>query len=236
MPSAKSKIVTLAIGDMHHPFAHPDTLPFLQAIRKKYKPTDIVCMGDEVDQASLSQYDKDPDGLSPGAELALAIERLQPFYKEFPVLKVCESNHTVRVYKQAFRAGIPEAFLKSYREWLQAPKGWQWSARWEVGGVLFEHGEPGTGPLAAVKAAQSNMQSTVIGHVHSYAGISQVANFRDKVFGMNVGCLIGVDAYAFKYMKLNRSKPILAAGIIDDGEPQLIHMKLDKHQRWVGKL
>ena len=39
----------LVISDMHHPYAHPDLVPFLKAIKAKFKPTDVVCIGDEAD-------------------------------------------------------------------------------------------------------------------------------------------------------------------------------------------
>ena len=39
----------LFISDMHIPYHHPDTFAFLAAAKKKYKPTRVVCVGDEVD-------------------------------------------------------------------------------------------------------------------------------------------------------------------------------------------
>lgn len=228
--------IVLAIGDMHYPFAHPDCVPFLKAIKKKYKPTQVVCMGDELDSASLSNYDINPDGLSPGDELAAAIEGLQDVYAEFPNVKVCESNHTVRVYKRAFKSGIPKAFLKSYRDFLEAPKGWEWAERWEIDDVIYEHGEPHTGRNAAIQATMLNMQSTVIGHVHSFGGVQYFANYKQSIFGFNVGCLIDNSAYAFDYAKMHKAKPTLGAGIINKGVPEFIPMILDKNGRWTGKL
>ena len=37
----------LVISDMHVPFHHPDAFDFLRALKKKYKPDRIVCIGDE---------------------------------------------------------------------------------------------------------------------------------------------------------------------------------------------
>jgi LmbE family N-acetylglucosaminyl deacetylase len=61
--------VVMAIGDLHYPFAHTDHLEFLKAVQKLYKPTQIVCMGDEIDGAAISNYDPNPDGYSPGQTL-----------------------------------------------------------------------------------------------------------------------------------------------------------------------
>lgn len=225
----------LAIGDLHAPFMHQDTVAFLKWVVKKHKPNVVVQMGDEIDAHALSDYDTDPDGMSPGDELKAGIEQLQEIYKLFPDTLVCTSNHTARPYRKAFKHGIPRAFLREYGEFLEAPKGWQWADTWEVDGILFEHGEGFSGRDAAIKAAMANMQSTVIGHVHSFAGVQYSANPRHLLFGFNVGCLIDVDAYAFAYGKKHKSKPIIGVGLIVKGVPQFIPMLLDRHGRWIGR-
>src|SRR6188768_104597 len=40
---------TLVIPDLQAPAHHPDALPFLCAVRDKYKPVNTVCIGDELD-------------------------------------------------------------------------------------------------------------------------------------------------------------------------------------------
>ncbi|MFN8994415.1 MAG: hypothetical protein ACK5X3_12235, partial [Pseudomonadota bacterium] len=107
----KTDSVVLAIPDMHHPFCHPDALPFLLALRDRVKPTTIVCLGDEIDAHALSKYPKNPDGLSAGQEFSKAREALYPFYKAFPEALVCESYHTVRGHKKGYEAGLPASFL-----------------------------------------------------------------------------------------------------------------------------
>ena len=39
----------LVISDQHAPYHHIDTLDFLAAIKKKYKPDTVVNIGDEMD-------------------------------------------------------------------------------------------------------------------------------------------------------------------------------------------
>ena len=230
------KTVVLAIPDLHCPFEHKDALPFLKAVKKLYKPTDVVCLGDEIDAHSLGNYDHDPDGMAAGAELEAAIDHLQDFYKLFPNVKVCTSNHTARPYRQAFKFGIPKAFLKGYSEFLAAPKGWKWADSWEVDGVIYEHGEGFSGASAAIKSADGNMQSTVIGHIHAFAGIQFSANSKHLIFGFNAGCLIDRHAYAFAYGKKIKSKPILGCGIIVNGVPTFIPLLLNSKGRWTRKL
>ncbi len=215
---------------------HQDAVAFLGEVKRIHKPTKIVLLGDELDMHALSDYDHDPDGLSAGDELNAGIAQIQPIYKMFPVAKVCTSNHTARPFRQAYKHGIPRAFLRDYREFLQAPKGWEWAERWEVDDVWYEHGEGFSGQNAAIKAALGNMNSTVIGHIHSFAGVQYNANPKHLVFGFNVGCLIDHKQYAFAYGRTIKNKPIIGVGVVTKGVPTFIPMSLDRHGRWTEKL
>lgn len=224
----------LAIPDQHFPFAHKDIFPFLKAVVKKYKPDVIINLGDELDMHALSSFEHDPDGFSAGHELKEGMKYLKIMYNMFPKVKVCTSNHTSRGYRRAYKFGIPKAYLKSYKEFLQAPKGWEWADYFEVDGVRYQHGDPYTGQKGAIKAALDNMQSTVIGHIHAFGGIQFSANHKHLVFGFNAGCLIDREAYAFKYAKLMPAKPIIGCGLVINGIPTFIPMQLSRRGGWTG--
>lgn len=229
--------IVMCIGDMHHPFCHPDTLAFLKAVQKKYKPTLYMCLGDEVDQHALGRFPKDPDGMSAGKELQAAIDKLIPFYLAFPKMLVCESNHTVRAYKRSFEAGLPKAFLKDIEMVLNAPDGWHWASEWLIDGVLYIHGDPFFGKNAAEKHATENWGSVVIGHTHSYAHVKTFHKRRGNFFAMDVGCLVDEEAYAFAYARKMNFKPTLGCGIVFHGRhAEFIPMVVDKDNRWVGYL
>ncbi len=226
----------LIISDTQIPFQHKDYLAFLKAVAKKYKTEETVHIGDEVDFGGLGEWDKDPDGFSAGHELKEALKELQKLYKAFPKVKACTSNHTARPFRRAFKYGIPKAFIRDYSEFLEAPKGWQWRESWIIDEVQYEHGEGFSGRQGAIKAAEQNMRSTVIGHIHSHAGIQYVANPRYLIFGFNVGCLIDNKSYAFAYNKKFKAKPIISCGVVINGVPLLVPMFLNKRGRWTGKL
>lgn len=196
---------------------HPNAVDFLSDLRKEYKPDKIIHLGDESDQHALGEWDKDPDGLSGGMEYEAMLKQIKPLYKLFPKVDVCESNHGKRPFRKAFKAGIPRAYLKKYHEFMEAPAGWRWHDDVEADGVVYEHGEGYTGKMGALKAALDNRRSTVIGHIHSFAGIQYSATKRDQIFGFNVGWLGDYKAYAFAYGKVYKNKPVLGAGIIVDG-------------------
>lgn len=226
----------LVIADQQSPFEHPDYLTFLNAVRKKWRTDTVIHVGDEVDHHCLSDWAHDPDGFSAGHELSAAKESLKPFFKSFPKVMVCKSNHTDRIYAAAARAGIPRAYLLGYREFLEAPAGWQWADEWEIDGILYKHGIEYAGIQGAINAAKDNLQSCVIGHLHAEAGILYWNNGKTVLFGMNVGSGIETDAYAFTYGKKMRRKPILSCGVVIDGRPYLETMRLDKNKRWDWEL
>jgi hypothetical protein len=231
---ASGDSVVLAIPDMHHPFCHPDALEFLKAVRDKYQVNKVICMGDEIDAHAFSRYPMDPDGLTAGKEIQVAKETLIPFYREFPDVMICESNHTVRPWKKAFDAGLPRSFLPTYAAILDAPDGWRWQSRWEVDGVIYIHGDAGrSGQYAHIHYVKAFKRSVAIGHIHSYAGV----NYEGSHFGINTGCLIDKEAYAFKYAKNAAINVNLGCGIIINGEhAYFIPMLTDEGNRWTGKL
>lgn len=49
MPKKKDDEVILFISDLHAPYMHRDTVAFFYAVKKKYRPSRIVSVGDEID-------------------------------------------------------------------------------------------------------------------------------------------------------------------------------------------
>jgi hypothetical protein len=231
----KSKSV-LVISDMHAPYSHIDTVPFLKALKAKYKFDRIVCIGDEIDGSSWSYHEAHTELPSPGEELRLAIKALQPIYKLFPKVDVLESNHGSLVYRKGITAHIPAAAIKSYREQIQAPKGWNWYESLVVetplSPVFFTHG------ISGVAGKLSNMysMSSCQGHFHSKSQVTWISTPERLRFDMHVGCLIDDKSLAFKYNKMSPVRPIISVGIIIDGIGQIIPMVLNKSRRWTGKL
>lgn len=228
----------LAISDLQCPFEHQDALAFCLHAKKTFFPDiepHIVNMGDEADQHTLSgKFIADPNGKSAGDELEEAKLRLRDWFRAFPNCKVCISNHTYRVYKKAFNAGIPSQFLYSIGDVYGAPPGWTWHDRILVHDVLFEHGENVSGPTAAINAAVQNQRCTVIGHQHANGGVIHRHSYDRTLWGLNTGCLIDVDKYAFEYGKTLRNKPTLGCGIVRNGNPYFVPMILNQKKRWVG--
>ena len=222
--------------DFQAPFQHPDTLEFFKAVKKKFKPTKIVCGGDSLDLHGLSQYLKDPEGYGAAQEHKMALTFMEEFYDVFPKGVELTSNHNDRLYRKAYASGIPSYMVLSYKELLNAPKNWTFKHSHEVDNIKYEHGDRFGGQYAHIKAAQSNMKSTVIGHHHTRAGIQFISNEDVMIFGMNAGCTIDIESYAFRYSVKLPFKPTLGCGIVDKGVPHFIPMKIGKDKRWTGEL
>jgi predicted phosphodiesterase len=223
----------LLISDLHVPYQHPDTVAFLTAIKKKYKPTRVISVGDEVDKHAMSFHDSDPDLMSAGDELEEAIEQLQPLYKLFPKMDLVDSNHGSMVYRKGKHHGIPRKYLRNYGEILEAPKGWKWSHE-----LLINI--PGGNQLMVVHGISKDVMKVVAqrgvcvvqGHYHSEFRIGYLGNPNHLLFGMNIGCSIDSKSLAFAYDKLNLARPVVGHGIIINGLPHLLPMVLNNKGRW----
>lgn len=226
--------VVLVIPDLHCPFHHPDALDFLRAVRRKFLPNHFVCLGDEIDAYGFSKYPKDADVLSPGQEMAKAIESLIPFYVEFPEMMVCISNHTVRPHKRMKEAGMLDCWLPKYSTMLNSPDGWVWKDYWVIDDVRYMHGDLAKGGKNGwVSNTEVYHCSCVVGHWHSRAGV-----FYDGVmFNMNAGCLINRNHKPFDYAIGNQKAPNLGCGLVFNGKAaHFLPMHLDEHNRWTGRL
>jgi predicted phosphodiesterase len=227
----------LVIPDMHQPYAHPDTWKFLTAVKRKYKPDRVICLGDEIDHHALSYHESDPDLDSAGPELEKAIRLLTPIYKLFPNVDVLESNHGSLVYRKAKTAGIPRRLLINYRDALKAPKGWHWHFDLVIklsDGKLcyFHHGKTS----AQGRLSQRQSMCSVQGHFHSKFHVTYWANSLDLYWDVHSGCLADMKSLAQEYGRNSLEKGIVGVTMIIHGHPHLVPMPLNKKGRWTGVL
>lgn len=201
-------------GDIHAPFNHPNFLQFLKDTFAKYNVDQIVCMGDLVDHHAISRHQTEPCAKGAYDELDMSIAEVEKYVQAFPSLRMCRGNHDDIPSRQAATVGIGERYLKSFSELLNLPETWVIEDEFILDGVLYKHGVNCTGKDGAINAAIQERMSTVIGHAHAFAGCKYSANKRDIIFGMNVGCGIDIDAYAFAYGKYDKNRPILGCGIV----------------------
>lgn len=202
----------LVIPDLQIPFEHPKALEFCKYIQKYFRipKENILNLGDELDMLNFGSYEKDPDGdYTINQELDESINRLKDWAKAFPIMRLCTSNHQARYWKKAFGSGIPKRIIKDYKSVIEAPDEWLWKDHWLIKTkhpFMIQHGCGYSGVNAHRSAAIDNTISTIIGHLHSKAGISYIHTRGTFIWGCNAGSLINEQAYAFNYAKHARYK------------------------------
>lgn len=215
---------------------HRDTAKFLGAVKKQYRPTQIIAIGDEVDSHALNDFECDPDGFTHGQELRMAIDQLRPIYDLFPRTTVLHSNHVQgRLERRRKRAGLSARTMRPIKEILKAPKGWQWvddlTLKLVTGQrVYFTHGMDSNG----LNLAKSLGMSVVQGHYHSKFGLQYHSTPHFLNFSLQVGCSVDLTSPAFKYAKNSKARSIVGHAIIENGFPKLLPMVLDRKGRWNG--
>lgn len=208
----------LVLSDLHAPYSHPDALDFLSDVAQEFKPTKIVCIGDEVDFHAISFHDHETELYSAGREYDAALVFMKQLYKLFPKVQCCISNHTARPYRVAQKAGLPSRMILDYKRLLDAPNTWSWHQRIIIEDTVYEHGEGLSGRNGAWKGMVENKMSTVIGHLHSYGSVQYSKSPFNQTFAMNVGCLIDPDSLAFAYGNKYRNKATLGCGVVIEGQ------------------
>lgn len=225
----------LLISDMHIPYHHQDTIPFLLHLKEKYKPTRVICLGDEVDGHALSFHDSDPDLPSAGDEIRQVLPVVAELFKIFPKMDILESNHGSLVWRKAKVFGIPKHYIKSYNEVLGVDSGWKWSFDLTVDlpngqKCYMHHGKTSN----IIQLSQQMGMNACQGHYHETFKIDYWGNSTGLYWGMQCGCLIDDDKLAFNYNNVNIKRPIIGTGLIVDSMPVLEPMRLNSEGRWIG--
>lgn len=223
----------LLISDMHIPYHHPDTIPFLKHLVDKYSPTRVICLGDELDKHALSYHDSDPDLPSAGDELRKSLPTIKELFKMFPTMDIIESNHGSLVWRKAKTFGIPKHYIKSYNDVLGVDGGWRWSFDLTIqlpnGQYCYiHHGKTSK----IINLSQQMGMCAVQGHYHESFKIDYWGNPNGLFWGMQCGCLIDDDALAFSYNNVNIKRPVVGTGLIINSQPVLEPMILDGNGRW----
>ena len=198
----------LVIGDLHEPFCLDGYLDFCLEQYETFNCNHVIFIGDILDNHAFSYHEPDPDGMSAGNELDLAIKKVQKWYEAFPYADVTIGNHDRMCSRKRFTAGIPSAWIKTYNEVLGTPN-WNWVESIIYDDVLYEHGEGGQ----AQSKAKNNLMSSVCGHTHTEAYTRWYVGKRFRVFGMQVGCGVNSKSYAAAYAK-NYKKQAIGVGLV----------------------
>jgi predicted phosphodiesterase len=224
----------LVFGDTHIPFIRDGYIKFIKEVYKKYRCDTVVCVGDLFDFHRISRHKPSPEATGAKEEYLAGIKVAKELYNTFPKVKACIGNHDARYYKQA--EGYPAVLLKTFEELYQCPKGWDWKLRHIVDDVAYTHGSASRGgDTPHITTARTSRMSSVMGHIHTAAGVQYLAGPNDLIFGMVCGCGMDSSTYAAQYAEEFTKKPIVGCGVVIDGTlaffvPMPLGNKYDKRK------
>ena len=222
----------LVIGDLHAYVTRRHYLQFCKNEYKKHKCNKVVLIGDVVDWTSISFHIANPECPGPANEYQLALKCIQKWYKAFPKAIITIGNHDRRPHRKAEAQGIFPKLLRNYAEVWETP-GWKWVTSCIIDDVYYCHGDgKGGGMNPAFNTAKNMGMSVVMGHNHSKGGVKWLVNPLRRWFGMDTGCGIDDNAFAFAYAKEQTYRSVLSCGVVLNGMPQHIMMEVGKGERY----
>ena len=202
----------LVIGDLHEPFCLDGYLDWCISQYKTYNCTEVVFIGDVIDNHYSSYHETSADGMGGLEELEIAIKRISRWRDAFPIAKVLIGNHDRLIMRKAQTSAIPSKWIKSFKEVLETPD-WDFVERYELDGVQYIHGEGGT----ASTKCRADMMNTVQGHLHTQCYVQNFVGKKFRIYGVQVGCGINHDSYAMAYAKYGKKPAVGCAVVLNNG-------------------
>ena len=147
------------------------------------------------------------------------------------------NHHHYLFYRKALKHGMPKAYLKSYNQFLEVDKQWEWvedlNLKLSNGSeCYFTHGMSADGLKLAMQYGKNVCQF----HFHSKFNIQYFSNPDSLIWSLQCGCLTKQSSLAFEYSKNFRLRFVIGTGAIINGQPMLYPMVLDNKGKWIGKI
>jgi hypothetical protein len=187
----------VVVSDLQVPFHHPKAVKNLAAFIRKFKPDEVLCVGDEIDFQTISRWSSGKDEWSGtiGKDRDLCVDIMY----DLQITQLSRSNHGARLYNALMKRlpgliGAPELEIENF---LRLP---------ELG-ITYHHKPypiPGTnwimvhgdeqptkpvGGLTALEAARRHGKSVVCGHTHRQG----IASYTQSSGGSVVSQLTGLE-------------------------------------------
>ncbi|QDP64679.1 MAG: hypothetical protein Unbinned4585contig1001_43 [Prokaryotic dsDNA virus sp.] len=211
----------LVIGDLHEPFCLESYRDWCVEQYHKHSCNQVIFIGDLIDNHYSSYHETNPDGMSGGTELELAIKKISLWYKNFPKATCIIGNHDRMVMRKGQTANIPKKWIKSYKEVLEVP-GWNFVERFVQDGVQYIHGEGGT----ARTKCRADMMNTIQGHLHTQCYTEHYVGQNYRVYGTQTGCGINHESYAMAYAKYGK-KPAIGCVVVKENGKLPINLLME---------
>lgn len=218
----------LVFGDTHFPYQVEGMFDFLADVKREYKPDCVICVGDGTDMYNASRYPKDPNHPDSFINEVKKVHKcVKKLAKLFPKLTWTMGNHDDRLARAIQSAGLPSELMKTFGEFIKAPKGWEFvDSKLDVTltvqatkeQITFAHHRG----VNTFLIAQRLGRSFVAGHSHSKGNVVAYNNGLKTFFGVNNPCLISNTGSPFSYAKISNINPVRGCTLIENGIPRLV--------------
>ena len=212
------------ISDLQVPYHHPLAFEFVKQVVKEFKiqKDNILNAGDEVDQYWGGAWAKDIEASHTCLqEIEASKEELRRWYKQWPKMRIAQSNHGDRWLRKAMAAEIPSQMIRKYQDIMEMPEGWEHKKHWRIEGskkpFIVEHLDDYGTMLPAEKAAMHNGISTCGGHHHCKLQVTHFKTNYLELWSAVAGSLIDFESHAYKYARKAARKPKLGMLVVLDG-------------------
>jgi len=218
----------LIISDTHAPYHHAHALEFLKNTYDAYGCGRVVHIGDLFDFHYGSRHKTELDAYNFQIEYDAALEFSAQLTEVFPKGTLILGNHDLIPWRQLQEVNIGQEVLKSKNDIFGLPKTWDIKENYHVlnfpgweSDVLCEHGVGSNGMYGAINTAIAKRCSFVMGHAHSFASVNYRTNYKDTIFGLNVGCLADSGSLSQRYGKYFKFKQVTGCGVVFNPEMAL---------------
>jgi len=214
---ATPKRPVLVFSDTHSPYHHPNALDFLAETYDKWNCGSMVNAGDGFDFHYQSRHVTECDAYNPREEYKIARGFNRSICKISRNGVFVPGNHDMIPHRQMASIGLDPMLLQAPEKLYGLCNGWKVSQMYHTifdGQVLIEHGIGSGGMYGAINTALKKRCSFVQGHIHAHAMVKYSQNYKDKIFGMNVGCLLDESSLAARYGRFYASKGVLGCGVV----------------------
>ena len=186
----------VVISDLQIPFHNVKHTRAVAKFIKRYKPDDVLCVGDELDFQTISRWSSGRDEWS--GTIGRDRDACQQVLHDLQVTHIVRSNHTDRLYKSlASRLpgliGLPELEYENFMGFNELGikfhrKPYEITPNW----IMVHGDEQSTKPhggLTALEAAKRHGKSVVCGHTHRQG----ISSFTTASGGVLTGILTGFE-------------------------------------------
>jgi predicted phosphodiesterase len=191
----------VVISDLQVPFHDERAVRNVAKFIKRYKPDDVICVGDEIDLQTISRWSSGRDEWSGtiGSDRDKTVEILG----ELQIRHLSRSNHSARLYSAISKRlpgllGLPELTIEGFLKLKELGITYHHKPYEIAKGWIMVHGDEQAinhnAGLTALTAARRHGKSVVCGHTHRL-GVSAFSEASGGVLGrvltgMEVGHLM----------------------------------------------